>query len=244
MGKKITMKMFEEFLTWLTKGNKIDGFYVEEASPEEENLLFTEELDDNKYIEIGSGKWKDIYYDVKAGVSKVCFWFSGYDEVVKVPVKGTYWYDPNREENIKVWELTSNFIEEEIEAYERSSQAVKDFLIPNTKIGEINNIPVYTQKVIDFTFGEYEDNTDKEVFKQTLEEMKQTDFDKEVGEEILNVEFRYDMYKAYPNYKEILTELEKWAYDLHANNIGYTKDRKPVCFDYAQSEYEDKILQL
>lgn len=173
----------------------------------------------------------DYYY----GASKFVIRYKNY--VIKIPFTGYYCRD-YRNGTIYLggyWEAINPCAEEE-RIYEEASDEMKEILLPNIFIGNVNScFPVYIQEAISYSFydrpyREIEEN-EKTIAYKILRQIRRKAFRYDYRMNItflVPLVFKFGIEKI----KEIMTDINEIE-DLHDNNYGYSADGKPVIFDYA-----------
>ena len=229
--KKLTDEIIIDFLTRLFPDD-IDGIWADSDS---ESFSFNSE---NLGSEELHGLVNGIEYEVQMGASKICFILKDYDCVIKMPLTGiyeAYWDDECGEDRFEIVEdLDSDEIDAEIDRYYTASEALKNFLLPNTFVGVVKSIPVYKQEAVKSTYDMAV--VERMTSKTTPSEEKYEKIAKEYRSDGLGLEFPIpflsDIIKTHKDYEEILQGTQNLV-DLHYANIGYTFGGKAVCFDYA-----------
>ena len=229
--KKLTDEIIIDFLTRLFPDD-IDGIWADSDS---ESFSFNSE---NLGSEELRGLVNGIEYEVQMGASKICFILKDYDCVIKMPLTGrydAYWDDECGENKFEIVEdIDSDDIDAEIDRYYTASEALKNFLLPNTFVGVVKSIPVYKQEAVKSTYAMA--IVERMASKKTPSEEKYEKIAKEYRSDGLGLEFPIpflsDIIKTHKDYKEILQGTQNLV-DLHYANIGYTFGGKAVCFDYA-----------
>lgn len=229
--KKLTDEIIIDFLTRLFPDD-IDGIWADSSS---ESFSFNSE---NLGSEDLWGLVNGIEYEVQMGASKICFILKDYDCVIKMPLTGrydAYWDDECGENKFEIVEdIDADDIDAEIDRYYTASEALKNFLLPNTFVGVVKSIPVYKQEAVKSTYAMA--IAERMTSKKTPSEEKYEKIAKEYRSDGLGLEFPIpflsDIIKTHKDYEEILQGTQNLV-DLHYANIGYTFGGKAVCFDYA-----------
>lgn len=229
--KKLTDEIIIDFLTRLFPDD-IDGIWADSDS---ESFSFNSE---NLGSEELCGLVNGIEYEVQMGASKICFILKDYDCVIKMPLTGrydAYWDDECGENKFEIVEdIDTDDIDTEIDRYYTASEALKNFLLPNTFVGVVKSIPVYKQEAVKSTYAMV--IVERMTSKKTPSEEKYEKIAKEYRSDGLGLEFPIpflsDIIKTHKDYEEILQGTQNLV-DLHYANIGYTFGGKAVCFDYA-----------
>ena len=229
--KKLTDEIIIDFLTRLFPDD-IDGIWADSGS---ESFSFNSE---NLGSEDLWGSVNGIKYEVQMGASKICFILKDYDCVIKMPLTGrydAYWDDECGENKFEIVEdIDADDIDTEIDRYYTASEALKNFLLPNTFVGVVKSIPVYKQEAVKSTYAMA--IVERMASKKTPSEEKYEKIAKEYRSDGLGLEFPIpflsDIIKTHKDYEEILQGTQNLV-DLHYANIGYTFGGKAVCFDYA-----------
>lgn len=229
--KKLTDEIIIDFLTRLFPDD-IDGIWADSDS---ESFSFNSE---NLGSEELRGLVNGIEYEVQMGASKICFILKDYDCVIKMPLTGrydAYWDDECGENKFEIVEdIDADDIDTEIDRYYTASEALKNFLLPNTFVGVVKSIPVYKQEAVKSTYAMA--IAERMTSKKTPSEEKYEKIAKEYRSDGLGLEFPIpflsDIIKTHKDYEEILQGTQNLV-DLHYANIGYTFGGKAVCFDYA-----------
>ena len=229
--KKLTDEIIIDFLTHLFPDD-IDGIWADSDS---ESFSFNSE---NLGSEDLWGSVNGIEYEVQMGASKICFILKDYDCVIKMPLTGrydAYWDDECGENKFEIVEdIDADDIDAEIDRYYTASEALKNFLLPNTFVGVVKSIPVYKQEAVKSTYAMA--IVERMTSKKTPSEEKYEKIAKEYRSDGLGLEFPIpflsDIIKTHKDYEEILQGTQNLV-DLHYANIGYTFGGKAVCFDYA-----------
>lgn len=218
--KKEVMKMVEDALGDSPEGIFVDSYFLDEG---EETADVRSSLGK---ISFHVSDTKDFY--VKAGATKLCLIpkNSHKDWVVKIPFTGIYDYDTNE----IIGKFNINYIEEEIDIYNNCvSELTNEILAENVYVGEYYGIPIYIQKRINRVYMDSEKATNyrSKMCKKMLYPIYESSQPFCYG-------FLYDllMNYGYKKLKQVMFDIERYCFDLHDENYGYTKDGSPLIIDY------------
>lgn len=192
--------------------------------------------DDYIYTNVDTGSIFDFDdCDCHCGASKFVIRYKNY--VIKIPFTGYYCRD-HESDTIYLggyWEAINPCAEEE-RIYEEASDEMKEILLPNIFIGNVNDcFPVYIQEAISCSFYDRPDKENEENEKtiayKILRHIRRKTFHCNYRINItflVPLVFKFGIEKI----KEVMTDINEIE-DLHSNNYGYSADGKPVIFDYA-----------
>lgn len=179
---------------------------------------------------------------VKSGLTRVCLVPNDTDYVIKLPVTGVYGniYDEYgcgdpKDCDIKMYvdmeEHDIFDIEQSI--YDSLLSESKEVFCPCTFVGNFNGIPVYIQpKVEKIQF--YLTNFLNEEDSKRVSALTSRHHYKENVARPLTDDFIMSLINLYGEEAAgYILEDCKTIDDLHTNNYGYTKDGKPIIFDFA-----------
>lgn len=201
---------------------------------------------------------KDIKYDI--GATKICLFFEEYPNyVIKIPFVR---YNGSQLE--KANSILPEAFQNDYENWDYC--AVEGFIYDAAKKDGINELfyeteylldmfgyPIYIQKKVPFILSSLICNEDKGVVekflyldadkRKTLYLLNEEIFEEYAPGEVNNISkiWLYDCFNYYGKefYKKAVIFISKYCNDLHTGNIGYTKDWKPVIFDY--SSYSESL---
>ena len=208
------------------------------------NCIF-DELTDENFRENILTELKEDYSDYECGATKLVLWFTSLPNyVIKIPFSGhilgeydertSRWSDTYIPFNGASAKGDWNYCEKEVSLYKKAKEKnVNMFFLETILVGEIDNYPIYMQKMCETYYDkEHEDLSYDEVdYTITL--------CKDAGVTPLKDNWVFDAIQYYGllKVKEFLKFLHNNKInDLHSNNLGYYKDQ-PIIIDYAGYDY-------
>lgn len=230
----ITERIKNEILDYIENlvGADATGLFISSAAVDGD----CDPHDDFIFTNIDTGSVLDLdACDFNCGASKFVINYNNY--VIKIPFTGYYCRDFESDAVYLggYWEATNPCAEEEL-IYENASNEMKELLLPNIFIGNVNNcFPVYIQETISHSFSDRDYTKDK-IKEETIDYQ----ILKRLEKELFTYSYRVNLIFLVPfvakfgikKTKEAMIDINELD-DLHSDNYGYLSNGRPVIFDYA-----------
>lgn len=193
-------------------------------------------------------------YSIEKGITKIVLIPDNKDYVIKIPITKIayreFFYD-NEEYHKGNFIVEDNvggdYCKKEEEIYNSIDEEIKKMFAETKFLTEINELPIYIQEKIDFSFS----TKDKIYFNPDVfpsDRKSDMDIKTIVNSKLsskgiynfgrLKTKFCYDIIMNYgvDKFLLLMREIDFWKIeDLHEANIGY-KNYKPIIFDYSGFE--------
>ena len=218
-------------------GEKADGIYIsyDTVDSAAEDLFYADS-------ELTKPICNSFNTMVKTGLTRIVLIPNNKDYVIKLPVTGVYGNiydeygcdDPENCEIKKYVDLEEyNVFDNEQVIYDNLFSESKEVFSLSIYIGNFNNIPVYIQEKVDQIRFDMMPSISKEDSKKVSTLTSRHHY-KEFVERPLTDDFIISLINLYGEEAAgYILEDCKNIDDLHTNNYGYTKEGKPVIFDFA-----------
>ena len=156
------------------------------------------------------------------------------DDVIKIPFRGTYYYNEDNDIFFEPFNFCRDYCERSVHIYEAAKEAgVADLFVETKFLGYTrDHYPIYTQERIEATYGS--DEMERTPSRDSMRKMEKMEGHHRFPDQWLAI--------AIDNYgeeivKKFIEFCEENCEDLHYENIGYKKDGSAVVIDYAGFHY-------